>query len=343
MNLPGLLNTLSTRARSVPIVILYVTAGCNLRCITCSYRDPLPNELTLKEYRDLAHELRNLGLRHVVYSGGEPLVRGDFPEICAIFQRIGVRQSMLTNGLLLEKRLDEILRFFEEIIVSIDGPDRLVHNAIRGLDSFDQIVKGMKKLLHHRTRPKLSVRMVIQRRNFRSVEQMINFGKDIGIDRISFLTADVLSQAFHRNHKGPMAGNNEILLTIEEAKEFRSIVRRLITEHVSDFQRGYISETPSKMMHLVKYFEAFHGLSPFPRNFCNAPMTSTVITSTGELLPCYFLPAYGDLRSAGIKDQLNSEQIRFTRKQVRSYTLEQCQRCVCTLKISPKAALLDRF
>lgn len=101
MNFSAFLNTLATHNYALPIVILYVTAGCNLRCIMCSYRDPLPNELTLDEIRKLALELSTYGLRHIVYSGGEPLTRRDFPAICELFQRSNVRQSLLTNGLLL--------------------------------------------------------------------------------------------------------------------------------------------------------------------------------------------------------------------------------------------------
>lgn len=309
----------------------------------CSYRDPLPDELMLEEIRNLADDLSQFGLRHIVYSGGEPLTRRDFPEICALFQRIGVRQSLLTNGLLLEKRLEEILPFFDEIIVSIDGPDPSVHNAIRGVDSFDLIVRGMNKLLRYGTRPKLSVRMVVQRRNFRSVEQMIHFVKDTGVDRISFLTADVLSGAFNRNHKGPVADNSDILLTIEETREFRFIVRQLLSNHASDFQNGFISETPSKMMHLVEYFEAINGLSPFPQNRCNAPMVSAVITSTGDLLPCYFLNSVGNIRSARIQQLLNAAEMQETRAHVRAYTLQRCQECVCTLRKSPMTALFDLF
>src|SRR5258706_13493155 len=107
MNIKAFLNTVSDRAKTLPIVILYVTEECNLKCITCSYRNAMPGELTLDEIKSLAAELKNLGLRHIVYSGGEPLLRRDFPEICEAFASPGVKQSMLTNGLLLEKRIHD--------------------------------------------------------------------------------------------------------------------------------------------------------------------------------------------------------------------------------------------
>src|SRR5437867_1285405 len=100
MNVKAFLNTISNTARTLPIVILYVTEGCNLKCITCSYRQPLPNELTFHEIKELAGQLKEFGLKHIVYSGGEPLVRSDFAKICELFSKFGVKQTLHTNGLL---------------------------------------------------------------------------------------------------------------------------------------------------------------------------------------------------------------------------------------------------
>ena len=343
MNIRAMLTAVSDRARVIPIVILYVTAGCNLRCITCSYRDALPNELTLDEYRDLASQLSDLGLRRVVYSGGEPLVRRDLPAICRTFQGSRARQSLLTNGLLLEKRMDEIHGLFEEIIVSLDGPDAQTHNAIRGLDCFDQIVRGIKRQLALPNRPRISARYVIQRQNFRKIGEMISFAESLGIDRVSFLAADVQSFAFHRDHAGGVAPRDQIMLNAEESGEFRELTESLLRERGDEFGKGVVSENPDKMMHLVHYFEAYHGISGFPKNSCNAPSVSMVITSTGDILPCYFMPPYGNIRSGSIREFVNSQAIRSTRRSVSQQEPAECQRCVCTLRLSPIKALTSAY
>ena len=343
MNVRALFNTLGTRSYSLPIVILYVTSGCNLKCVMCSYRDPHPNELSLAEIRDLAEDLRALGLRHIVYSGGEPLVRKDFPEIVRCFSGLQVRQTILTNGLLLEKRMREVDGFFDEVIVSIDGPNPLIHNSIRGVEAFEQIVKGLRSLLSIRFRPRVSIRTVVQRSNFRHLGRMIDWARDLGVDRISFLSADTHSGAFHRDSEGQVPAKDRIFLNREEAIEFRSIMTELLTSHRPEFESSFVSENASKMFHLVEYFEAVNGLTPFPPNRCNAPSVSAVITSSGDLLPCYFLPSYGNVRSGSLSGQLNGDDIRRTRRDVRSLKLAQCQKCVCTLRVSPAAALADRF
>lgn len=343
MNIPAFLNTVTTRNFSLPIVILYVTAGCNLRCIMCSYRDPLPHELTLDELRGLATKLHELGLRHIVYSGGEPLTRRDFPSICEIFRTINAKQSLLTNGLLLYKRYEEIQPFLSEIIISLDGPTGKTHNRIRGLEAFDQIVKGIQKVLSSTPRPKVSIRTVIQKSNFREIGKMVDLAKSLSVNRISFLAADVLSDAFHRDGAGLVAERGEIMLNADETCEFRNIINEFISKYQTDINNRFVSENPEKLFHLVQYFEALVGKSPFPRNVCNAPMVSTVITSTGELLPCFFLPSVGNIRSASIDKLLNNVELQNTRHEVKEYTLQRCRECVCTLKVSPSSALMDRF
>ena len=353
LNFKAFLNTISNSVRALPIVILYVTEGCNLRCITCSYRDALPGELTLAEIKELARELVRFGLRHIVYSGGEPLLRRDFRDICDIFGQYGVKQSVLTNGLLLEKRIDDVQEYFHEIIVSIDGGKAETHNKIRGLNSFDQIMKGIAKAVSQPVRRSLgaggkkdqvvSIRTVLQKNNFRELPSLIELAKSLKVDRISFLSADVASEAFGRDIRGAVSDENDISLSIDEVHEFREIVNHVIKEHTPDFFSGFVSESPQKLMKLVDYYGALRGMNEFPRNYCNAPMVSAVITSTGNIHPCYFIESYGNIRQEKIKTLTNHDTVKKVRDEVRNFTHPRCKTCVCTLNTSKTTALFDRF
>lgn len=343
MNIAALLNTLGTRCHTLPIVILYVTEGCNLQCITCSYRTASPDELSLAEIGRLAGTLKNLGLRHIVYSGGEPLLRRDFPEIGSLFAKIGVRQTLLTNGLLLEKRYREVSSFLTEVIVSIDGPNEQLHNSIRGAKAFHQILAGIRHMIDSNGRPSLSVRTVIQKQNFRSIIDMVRFARDIGADRISFLAADVLPGSFGRHETGAAPRDEKITLTEDEVGEFRDLLRRMFLECREEFESGFIAESQEKLYRLAGYYKALLGEEPFPPTTCNAPMVSTVITSTGTLLPCFFLPAYGTIRDGFLDEEVNNPSIRTTRAAVRSGDMDRCKTCVCTLHVRPKDAFRDRF
>lgn len=345
MNIKAFLNTISSAARTLPIVIIYVTEGCNLKCVTCSYRQPLPNELTFEEITELAGTLAGFGLKHIVYSGGEPLLRRDFPEICKLFAGHGVKQTLLTNGLLLEKRIDDIKQYFEEIIVSLDGAEPDTHNKIRGVNSFDLILKGIAKSLTGSAKPEVSIRTVLQKQNFRELEGLIELAKRTGIKRISFLAADVSSDAYGRDTRGSVAEENQIALDLNEIKELRNIINELAVKYESDFASGLISESPEKLHHIADYYEALAsgGKIPFPKNLCSAPMVSAVITSTGDIHPCFFLPSYGNIRKNLFSELINSPSIISTRKLVKKMEPLRCKECVCTLYTSRKNALLDNF
>lgn len=346
MNYKAFLNTATSKAHCMPVVILYVTEGCNLKCLSCSYRLPMPEELTLEEIRSLAADLSSFGLKHIVYSGGEPLLRRDFRDICEVFTGINVKQTLLTNGLLLPKRAEEFKGVFNEIIVSIDGADAETHNRLRGVNSFDIILEGIQKVIQIGVSPQISIRTVLQKQNFRQLREFIELAKHTGVSRISFLAADVSSEAYGRDHtsvRGEVSSESTMSLNENEVMELKEIINQAALKYKDEFHSGLISESPEKLQHIAKYYAALNGNDTFPKNFCNAPMVSTVITSTGDIHPCFFLPKYGNIRRNTFNELINSDPITGTRKQVKAMKPERCKKCVCTLYISSRTALKGNF
>lgn len=175
------------------------------------------------------------------------------------------------------------------------------------------------------------------------MEAVIRMAMDLGVDSVSFLAADVLSQSFGRKTRGYVVANEEIMLSTSETDEFRTMIRNITAYFANEIKRGFIAESPEKLLHLVEYFEGLNGRAPFPRNDCNAPMVSLVITANGNVQPCFFLPSFGNIRGNQINAIANFPEIQTTRKDVREYSLERCRTCVCTLKVSPLAALLNKI
>jgi Fe-coproporphyrin III synthase len=344
LHINAFLNTVSSRLRTLPVVILYVTEECNFRCITCSYRKALPGELSLAEIQQLAARLQTFGLRHIAFSGGEPLMRHDFPSICKAFHRNGVKQTLLTNGLLLEKRFSEISPFLTEIVVSLDGADKATHDEIRGVAAFDRIVAGVRKVARESPHIQVSLRTVIQKKNFRQLPAIIALGHSLGVRHLSFLAADMATDAFGRK-SGKEAGDHlsSVLLDPAEVTELRSLLEKMTVTHSEEYRTGFIAQSPEAMAHIADHFAASQGLGPFPPVSCNAPMVSAVITSTGAMKPCFFLPEMGNVRNSDPGTIANSSSAVATRKSVKACTLDTCRRCVCTLHVSPLSAFLGRF
>jgi MoaA/NifB/PqqE/SkfB family radical SAM enzyme len=189
----------------------------------------------------------------------------------------------------------------------------------------------------------VSIRTVIQKNNFRELPAMIDMAKSLKVDRISFLSADIASDAFGRDTRGAVSDGVDISLSEDEVHEFREIVRGVIKDNTPEFFSGFISESPQKLMKLVDYYGALRGMNDYPQNLCNAPMVSAVITSTGNIHPCYFIESYGNVRKEKIRTLINKNEIKKVRDDVRNFIHPRCKTCVCTLNVSKAAALADRF
>ena len=113
---------------------------CNLQCLHCSYAStPLRAEPTLPG--DVIHRILDeaaaLGNKTVHWSGGEPVIRPDMPELIAHGASIGFSMRLLSNGILLTpEKLEQLWNHgLRKIFVSLDGLEENhdFHRASRGL------------------------------------------------------------------------------------------------------------------------------------------------------------------------------------------------------------------
>jgi MoaA/NifB/PqqE/SkfB family radical SAM enzyme len=340
VNFKALRNTLGNKIHTLPIVILYVTEGCNLKCAMCSYRSRLPDELTYDEIEKLALELAEFGLKRIVYSGGEPLLRPDLEQMCEIFAKYSVKQTLLTNGVLVKKKIDKLAQYLDELIISIDGAKPETHDAIRGVNSLNLIIDGIRHTKENFPNLNISFRTVIQKNNFREIKDIVLLGLDLNINRVSFLPVDVYSEAFGRENNNIKVNDSSLLLSIDEISELRKIIDDIDKKH---FESHFVSEPYTKLMGYADYFSSAIDGDKFPPVICNAPMMSTVITATGDVLPCFFLPKLGNIREKSIMEILDGDEAINTRKRVRAFEPERCKTCVCSLNVTKLAALKGNF
>ncbi|WP_456431439.1 radical SAM protein [Nitratifractor sp.] len=118
------------------IAIWNFTNRCNLACRHCySYADPNSEDFLSTDFiLSSIPELRKAGIRFVIFSGGEPLIRKDIFTIAEAMRAVGIVTYLSTNGLYInEKNVDRIIETFNYIGISIDGIEA-VHDAFRGLE-----------------------------------------------------------------------------------------------------------------------------------------------------------------------------------------------------------------
>ncbi|CAN5438603.1 GTP 3',8-cyclase MoaA [soil metagenome] len=110
-----------------------VTEKCSLRCTYCMPAEGLPaiprdNLLSATEIARLVGiAVRDLGVRDIRFTGGEPLMRADLAEIISLSSAVasGASVSMTTNGIGLDKRIDELVAAgLTRLNISLDTVDR---------------------------------------------------------------------------------------------------------------------------------------------------------------------------------------------------------------------------
>jgi MoaA/NifB/PqqE/SkfB family radical SAM enzyme len=329
------LNTLTNRVNRMPVLVLMPHSRCNCRCLMCDIWRANKNLQELEPELVERHvaELKKLGVRWIVLSGGEALMHSNLRLLCKALASLDARITLLSTGLLLKRDADLIVECIDDVIVSLDGSD-VVHDRIRNIPrAFEKLQRGVDALRHVAPQVDIGARCVLQRENYHDFTGVIEAAKTLNLDWISFLAADVSTEAFNRPGGWVNEKVSEVDLTLEQCDELEGILRQSFVEFPDEYESGFIVESADKLLRIVSYFRALHGDTPFPKQHCNAPWVSAVVEPDGSVLPCYFHKAYGNLNDTTLPELLNSPKALDFRRHLNVNQDPICKRCVCTLNL----------
>ena len=130
------------------------TERCQSRCITCNgWKTPsemMQKELTTEEWKRILTNLHNwMGNYQFIISGGEPFIRDDIFEIAQFASDLGDTVNVVTNGLALPNKIDELLHSaFTNITFSLNAVQNpKIHNISRGRDdAFQRTMDALQNL-----------------------------------------------------------------------------------------------------------------------------------------------------------------------------------------------------
>jgi GTP 3',8-cyclase len=143
--------------RLIRDVRVSVTDRCNFRCQYCMPAEGLPwlerdQVMTFEELHRLVSLLARMGVHDVRLTGGEPLVRREFPRLAGMLAAIeGVEDlSVTTNGFLLERDAEALVAAgINRFNVSIDSLQRDRFFEITRRDSLPRVLKGLEILAQY--------------------------------------------------------------------------------------------------------------------------------------------------------------------------------------------------
>lgn len=127
---------------------IYITNACNLKCKHCFMLSgkKLENELTLEDWMKVLTSFKENGGEFVTFSGGEPLMFKNFPQIISHAHDLGLKSTVLSNGLLWSgKLIHDLALFIDEIQFNLDGVDEETNSMVRGSGHFEKVVDTIVK------------------------------------------------------------------------------------------------------------------------------------------------------------------------------------------------------
>jgi Fe-coproporphyrin III synthase len=320
------------RLLALPILILNVHSRCNCRCVMCDIwkrtEGAQLNSVDLDRHRE---SIRTLGVKQVVLTGGEPLMHQGLDSLCSFFRDLNIRLTLLTTGLLLLRRAEIVAAYFDEVIISLDGPEP-IHDEVRRVPgAFNLIEGGVAEVRRHAPKLPISCRTTVQKANHAHLRATVVAAKQLTLDRISFLSADLSSHAFNRSV--PWAGDrqDEVALTWPELRSLEAEIELLLVTFEREIRTGYIAESVPKLRKLVGRFREHLDHSRPEAPMCNAPWVSAVVEVDGALRPCFFHSPVGNLSNATLEEAINNgPSLRF-RSSLNVADNPVCQSCVCSL------------
>jgi 12,18-didecarboxysiroheme deacetylase len=172
-----------------PVVVWNATRRCNLKCVHCyaHAKDMAEkNELTTAQGKELIDDLANFGAPVILFSGGEPLVRRDLPELAGYAVEKGMRAVISTNGTLISAPMARTLKNIglSYVGISLDGMQE-VNDRFRGVKgAFQSALQGIKNCQDAGI--KVGLRFTVNKFNVNEIPHIFNLIEEMDIPRVCF-------------------------------------------------------------------------------------------------------------------------------------------------------------
>ncbi|MGC9400195.1 MAG: radical SAM protein [Anaerolineae bacterium] len=258
-----------------------LTYRCNNACAHC-YNEPgrkaMPS-LPTEDWFRVLDKLADVGVPHIILTGGEPTLHPDLPAIVRHADALGQIVGMNSNGRALSHRplVDALIDAgLNHVQITLESCRADVHNAMVNADAFDQTVEGIENALagglHTITNTTLT------RRNVDHALETVNFVYSLGLTTFAMNGMIYAGRGLETPDAIPAEEMASLLVAVRERAA--ELGMRFLWYTVTD----YCELSPVAL-----------GLAP---KRCNAAEYSICVEPNGDVLPCqsYYVTAGNILR-----------------------------------------------
>ena len=164
---------------------LEITSRCNLKCVHC-YLGPRGKrhghaDIGAGKIMGIVDEITDAGCLYMLFTGGEPLLRDDFPQIYRYAKEKGLLVTVFTNGTLVTDKIAGMFRELppQDVEISLYGATAPTYERITGIPgSYDKCMNGIKLLVDNKIRFRLKT--ILMTLNSHELIEMQNIARGFG-------------------------------------------------------------------------------------------------------------------------------------------------------------------
>lgn len=290
-------------------VLWEITNTCNYHCSYCifsseskKYEDELNTEEVMKTIKDL----RENNFTYIKFTGGEPFTRKDMTEILKYASELGFDMDISTNASLITNEIAQELKNinFPMVHVSLDGNNKYSHEYVRGENTFERTLKGIRYLTNNNVYTRIGT--VIYKQNEDKLEEIVKLAIELKANEIIFSFMEAV---------GRLEGDETIISkrTINSVKEE---IEKIALKYKEQIQVKY-SFTESKLT--------------VTEECCPAVNKFLYINNIGQVSPCTWVvsnnPEYKSkltLKNSTFTEIIKSEPIQKYWKYIQTNKIKGC-------------------
>ena len=288
---------------------LAITYRCNNDCPHC-YNARLRSypELNTANWKKIIDRLWDLNIPHLIFTGGEPTLRNDLPELIAYAEGKGQITGLNTNARRLSEPsfVDQLVEAgLDHIQITVESHDPAVHDKMVNLQgAWQQTITGLKNAMNSSLFVMTNTTML--KHNQDSMEETLDFLADLGVQTIGL-------NALIYSGRGKDVGTG---LSEEELKPLLSLAQ----EKIQSTGQKLIWYTPTLYCHL----------NPLEMNLgikgCTAALYNMCVEPDGGVIPCQsYYSQLGNILNDSWKSIWEHDLSLKLRE--RKYVPEDCNTC----------------
>ena len=289
------MQTLSKKNHSSPVHLAWqCTNACNLKCIHCyaNAGTKSKEELQTEEAIKLISSAYQLGIKSIIFSGGEPFLRSDILKLLEHTHGLGLFPIIATNGTLIDRQTAKIIKALGvSVAVNMPAATSKTYRMFTHSDFHDAALTGITYCVEEKV--PLSLGIAVSKINLGEVEEVIDFAISMNV------FCDVLATI--------PAGRASLSL-LPDPREYAELLNMLY----SKYSAVPMNMTSGNSQTLVTVYEPIYTSIIMQKKRCdNIPKLCALgklmhVMEDGSVRTCVFLPlSLGNIREETLADIWN--------------------------------------